>query len=111
MQDAPEGADRRSVAQHTSKHPIAAILLLAEAVAMFNVRAPSTNDAVQGPEAEVNSGVAQHVAAPAVVIPGEHRHGKSGIAQVHQRGEHPHSAARHDRLPLEPELEQVAVDQ
>jgi hypothetical protein len=45
------------------------------------------------------------------VIAGNHRHRHAGIAQVHQRREYPHTAARNDTVPLEPEFEQVAVDE
>jgi len=45
------------------------------------------------------------------MVAGEHGHGNAGIAQVHQRGQDANPGAMHDALPLEPEFEQVAVDQ
>ena len=52
----------------------------------------------------------EHVAAPAVVVARHHHHGEPGIAKVHQRSQHTHGAARYHGAPLEPELEEIAVD-
>jgi len=53
---------------------------------------------------------AQDIAAPAVVIPRNHQHRRSRLAQVSERGEHPKARARDNRSPLEPKLEEIAID-
>ena len=44
------------------------------------------------------------------MIPGDHEHGRSGVRERGERAEHAHVAARHHGAPLEPEVEEVAVD-
>src|SRR4051794_25761483 len=78
---------------------------------MLHARVPATETAGPRTELEVDTGISEDVASPAVVIPREHRHGKSRIAQIHQCGQRTDAGAGNHALPLEPELEQVAVDQ
>src|SRR6185295_19104794 len=53
---------------------------------------------------------AQHVTAPTVVIARDHHDLHTGVDDVGKGGEGSESAARNDRTPFEPELEQVSVD-
>src|SRR6185369_6669990 len=97
--------------QHVSERAIPAILLRTEPIAMLDARAPATQAPRPRAELEIHAGLAEHVATPAVVIAREHRHGYARVAQVHERGQHADPGAWHHGLPLEPELEQIAVDQ
>ena len=104
-------ANRQRVAQHPTEHAVAAIFHGPQPVTMLDPRAPSAQDVRQRTELKVQTRFAQHVAAPAVVIASDHRHRHTGIAQIHQRGEDAHAAARNDALPLEPEFEEIPVDE
>jgi hypothetical protein len=52
----------------------------------------------------------KEVAAPTVVIAADHEDVDAGIANVGEGGERAKVLAGDDRSPLEPEIEQVAVD-
>ena len=54
--------------------------------------------------------VAKDLIAPAVMIPGDPENRQSAVAKLGERRERAKAAARNDRLPLEPEIEEVAVD-
>ena len=68
------------------------------------VSAPRTEHVV---DADVAT---KHVTAPAVVIAGDHHDLHACIDDIGQGGERSESSARNDGTPLEPELEQIAVD-
>jgi len=107
----PKRADGQAVAQHTPERAIATILLRSQAVTMLHSGVPPRK--LAGPRSfqKADSCLFEDVPAPAVVIACDHRDGHTRVAEVHQRRQRPHSAARHHTLPLEPELEQIAVDQ
>jgi len=85
--------------------------LWAQSVAVFDVRVPRTDLTEPRPKAIVDADVAtKHVTAPTVVIAGDHHDLHAGVDDVGKGGESSKSAARDDRTPLEPELEEVAVD-
>ena len=69
-----------------------------------------TQDYKRQLSAKMRAVSAQDIAAPAVVIPRNHQHRRSRLAQVSERGEHPKARARDHRSPLEPKLEEIAVD-
>jgi hypothetical protein len=50
------------------------------------------------------------LAAPAIMISCNHDDGDAGITKVGERGKHAKGRARNDTLPLEPKLEEVAID-
>src|SRR5215208_1358112 len=68
-----ERADREPIAQYPAQCAVAAIFLGAQSVTMLDARLPSAQTAGPGPELEFDARVAQDLAAPAVVIAGEHR--------------------------------------
>src|SRR6476646_5269331 len=104
MQQA-ERSNGESVSQHVPKRAIAAILLRAESIPMLDSFAPAPEASRPGTELKVHSGLAQHVASPAIVVARDQGHGYARISQIHQCREHAHAGSRHDGLPLEPELE------
>ena len=78
---------------------------------MLDERVPSTRDAAPGPDVIVQTQVlAEHLAAPTVVIAGDPQHRNARLADAGELAEHPHAGARHGVPPLEPEVEQVPVD-
>lgn len=107
----PECANGEAVAEHTSQHAIALVLDRTQPVAVFDVRAPSRGCVDDRTESVVDSDVApQHVAAPAVVVARDHGHRDPRVDHIRQCGERAKTASRNHRAPLEPELEQVTVD-
>ena len=52
----------------------------------------------------------QHVAAPAVVVAGHPEHWNAAVHEAREFAQHTHAGTRHHVAPLEPEVEQVAVD-
>src|SRR5690349_3677159 len=97
--------------QHGSKRAIALVLFRPEPVAMLDVHAPPADVADPRTELVVDADVfAQDFAAPAIVIAGDHQHRHAGVYYVGERGECSKAATWEHRAPLEPELEEVAVD-
>src|SRR6185503_17900978 len=106
-----KGANRESVPEHVLDGAVAAILARAQTVAVLEARSPASQFALPWPEPVVDARVAlEHVAAPAVVVAGDHQDRDAIVREIRERPEHAKAAARYDGLPLEPELEQVAVD-
>ena len=106
----PECFDRPSISQHSAKHSIATIFARSQSIAVLDARLPSRNRALPRPDVIIDADIlSQYVAAPAIVVPGDHEHGGARIMQIGQRGEHAKARARNHRAPLEPELEEVAV--
>src|SRR5687768_53046 len=101
----PESADRRRVTQHTPPSAVAPVFDLAQPVAMLDVRAPSGERTGPRAEAILDADLApEYLAAPAVVIPGDHHDSNAGFAQVGQCCEDAKRAARNHVPPLEPEV-------
>ena len=78
---------------------------------MLDPRAPPAQASRPRPELEVDARLIAASPPQQSWLPAEHHHGDPRVAQVHERREHADTRARHDGLPLEPELEQIAVDQ
>jgi acyl-CoA thioester hydrolase len=78
---------------------------------MFDARRPTADRPLPSIEPIVDADVVpQYIAAPAVVISGDHHHRNSRISQVRQRRKHPKAGSRNHGLPLEPEFEEIAID-
>ena len=54
--------------------------------------------------------VAEHVTTPAVVIARHPQYRDAGVHEIRERGEDSKRRPRDDGAPLEPELEEIAVD-
>ena len=77
----------------------------------MNVRAPSGERSFPRAYVVVDADVlAQHLAAPAVVVARDPQHLDAAVAQIRERGDGAKATPRDHRPPLEPEVEQVAVD-
>ena len=106
----PESFDCPSISQYAAEHSIAAILAPPQSIAMLDACVPSGNGAFPWADVVVDADIlSQYIAAPAVVVAGEHEHGGPGVVQIRKRREHAEARARNHRAPLEPELKKVAV--
>jgi acyl-CoA thioester hydrolase len=104
-------SNREWISEHAADHAIALVLGGSQAVTVFDVRAPGTDFASPRSEHVIHADIAtKHVAAPAVMISRNHGHLNAGVDDVSQCSERSKPAARNYRSPLEPELEQIAVD-
>jgi len=107
----PERPDRCGIAEHSPQSAIFAIFDVAKAVAVLDPRVPASDPS--GPRADVVVHAdlpPKYVAAPAIVIACDPKHRYAALDEVGESGEDPERRARNDRAPLEPKLEQVAVD-
>src|SRR5437016_2596997 len=107
----PKRANRHTIAEHASNHAIARVFFRSKTVTMLDVRLPPGDVPSPWAESIIDARVfAQDVAAPAIMVAGDHHHGDSGLDEVGKGRHHSKPVARNDRTPLEPELEQVTVD-
>jgi acyl-CoA thioester hydrolase len=104
-------ANCQRMSQHPTQHAIAFVLSRAQPVAMLDARMPSRNVAEPRAKPVVDADVfAQHLATPAVMVAGNHHHRHTSVGDVRKRGDRSKTATGNDRAPLEPELEQIPVD-
>src|SRR5207244_3361277 len=98
-------------AQNGPDRAIAPILERAQAIAVLDPGIPSSDRPLPPVEPVVDADIfRQNVATPAIVIAGDHDHRNPGLAQIGEGGENAEARSRNDGLPLEPEFEQIAVD-
>ena len=103
-------SNRQPIAQQTAEHSIALVFAGPQPIAMFDAHAPTGDVADPRPKTIVDAGVvAQDLAAPAIVIAGDHQHGHAGVVQIRERGQRTKALSRDHRTPLEPELEQISI--
>jgi acyl-CoA thioester hydrolase len=106
-----KGADGESVAQHAPQHAVTLVFDWSKSVAVLDMRAPSGGAIDDRTESVVDPDVvAQHLATPAVMVAGDHRYGNARVDDVGERRERAEAPTRDHRSPLEPELEQITVD-
>jgi len=99
------------MAQHGAKASVLSILDLAQPVAVLDDGFPARERSDPRPNVIVNADVvAEHVATPAVMVARYPEDWDVGLHEVGERGENSERRSRDDGSPLEPELEQVAVD-
>lgn len=101
----------KPVPKHVSNRAILAILEGSQAIAVFEMHTPSGDVIGQRTELVIDAHVlAQNVAAPTVVVAGDHLHGDAGVDDIGKRSQRAKPTTRDDRTPFEPELEQIAID-
>src|SRR5918999_2255702 len=106
-----EGPNRRGVTQHATPPAVTAVLDLAQTVAVLDVRTPACQRPGPGTNPILDANLSpQHLAAPAVVVPGEHHDAYARLAEIGESREYAERAPRDHVLPLEPEVEEVTVD-
>src|SRR6476620_3823587 len=111
MQEMAEGPDRCGMADHRAKATILSILDLSQSVTVVDGGLPTREPA--GPRADVivhADVAAEHVTSPAVMVARHPEDGNAGLHEVRERGEDAKRRPRDHGSPLDPELEEVAVD-
>ena len=106
-----ECTNRETVSHDRAYHPVSPIFLVAKPVTVLDPRIPSREISSPGTHVVLDTYVLpQDVVPPAVVISGDKKNREPGIAKIGQCGKSAEAVAGDDRLPLEPEIEQVPVD-
>jgi acyl-CoA thioester hydrolase len=104
-------AYRERVPQHLAQHAIPFVFARSETVAVLDARVPPGNVAEPRAKSVIDADViAEDLTAPTIMIPGDHHDRDPGVGDVRQGGNGAEAATGNNRAPLEPELEQVAVD-
>ena len=106
-----ECANRETIAHDRTNHPVPAIFLVTQAVSMLDARVPSSQRTAPGADVILDSNIAaKNLIAPAVVIARDPQNGQAGVAQLCKRRKRAKAASWYHRFPLEPEVEEIAVD-
>jgi len=107
-----ERANGERIPEHAPEHAIAAVLVLAQSVAVLDPCVPAGHASGPRSEAIVDADIVpEHITTPAVMIPSDHHHFDPGVPQVGQCREHPEPTPRDHGLPFVPEIKEIAVDQ
>ena len=94
-----------------TNHSVTAILAVAQPIAVLDPHSPAGNRSFPRADDIADADVfAQHVAAPAVVVPGDPKDIHARIFEIGECRERAEAAARNHGLPLEPEVEEIAID-
>jgi len=111
MQEMAKGPDRRGMAQHRAKATVLSIFGLAQPVTVFDDSLPTSEFSDPRADVIVHADVApKHVAAPAVMVARHPEDRDVGLHKIRECGENSKRRPWDDGSPLEPELEEVAVD-
>ncbi len=106
-----KGRDREAVPQDAAERVIAPVLVVAKSVAVLDQRPPSRKRPAPRSDVILDADIAsQDLAAPTIMVAGNPQDVDPTLPQIRQRGERPERGTRNDGAPLEPEIEQVAVD-
>jgi hypothetical protein len=107
----PERPDREWMAHDGTYQPVAAIFLVSQAVAVLESHLPAGDRALPWTldvgDANV---VAKYFSTPGIVIAGDPEYFDAGVLELSERSKRAKAPSRDHRLPLEPEVEQVAID-
>ena len=109
--DPAERADRPPVPEDGPQHPVAPVLRVAQAVPVIQSRTPAGNGSGPGTDVVRHPDVLrEQVTAPAIVVAGNPHDGYAAVGESRQGRQHLEAGTWHHRAPLEPEVEEVAVD-
>jgi hypothetical protein len=107
----PERLDRCAVSHDRPDHSVATILALAKTIPVFDSRIPAGDGAVPRSDNVVHTDIiAQNFTAPAIMVSRDPDNLESCVSELCEGRECAKAAAGNHRLPFEPEVEQVAVD-
>ncbi len=96
----------------SAEHPVTTVFDGAQSIPVLDMCAPSADDAVPRSRVVRQSDlVPEEVTTPPVVIAGDHQDVETGFPKVSERAQRSKVSAGNDGLPLEPEIEQIAVNQ
>ena len=106
-----EGCDRHTMPENTAKCSIPTVLARPKAVAVLDAGLPPGERAFPRADVVVDSDIiSQHGTAPTVVIAGDHQNRCSRFVQLSEGSEHAKARTWNDCPPLEPELEEVSIN-
>ena len=104
-------ANRQWVSEYASNEAISFVFARSQPIAVLDVNHPASDLSSPWAKAIVDAHVfTKDLSAPTVVVAGDHDDFHPGVDDVGQRGQRSKSDTRNDRPPLEPEFEQIAVD-
>ena len=107
----PKCAYRQPIPHYRAYHSISSVLAVSKTVAMLYASAPSGKLAGPGSQMILDAHVPlENLAPPAVMIAGNPKYSEARVHQIGKSGKCAKARARNDRLPLEPEVEEIAVD-
>jgi hypothetical protein len=107
----PKCAYRQPVPHHRAYRSISSVLAVAKPIAVLHASAPSGNVARPGSETILDADVLlEYLASPAVMVAGNPEYFDPRVPEIGKSGERTKAGARNDRLPLEPEVEEISVD-
>lgn len=106
-----KGFDREGIPQQVADRAVSFVFDRSKPVAVLDVRTPRSYLVSPWSEDVVDAHIlAEHVAAPTIVVSGDHQDRHACIDDVGKRGERAKTSSRNHRFPFEPKLEKVAVD-
>ena len=107
----PERLDSERIAHDGTNEPVASIFLVSQAVAVLDSYFPAGDRSFPWPndvrDADI---VSKYLSAPAVVIARDPQYFHAGVLELRERRQCAKASSRNHGLPLEPEVEQVAID-
>ena len=107
----PEYLDREWMAHDGTNQPVAAIFLVSQAIAVLESYLPAGDRALPRTlhvrDADI---VAKYFSTPGIVIAGDPQYFDARVLELRERRQRAKAPSRDDCLPLEPEVEQVAID-
>ena len=106
-----ERSDCPLVSHNGANHSVAAVLLVAQSVTVLDAQAPAGDSAFPRSDAVIDTDIfTKDLSTPAIVVAGDPENVDAGVAQLGQRSEGAKAATGDDGFPLEPEVEQIPVD-
>src|SRR5664279_1238362 len=110
--DPAERLDRPRMPEDPAQAAVGTVFHLAQPVPVLDRRLPSGDLPRPSAHAIVDADLSrEHLAPPAVVVPGKHRHRHARVHEIGEGRQRAEVSARDHGAPLEPEIEQVAVDE
>lgn len=107
----PECLDRERMSHDGANHPVAAIFLVSQAIAVLDSYLPARDRSLPRTHDVRNANVvAKYVPTPAIVVAGNPDDFHAGVLELSERRKRAEASSRDHRVPLEPEVEQIAVD-
>jgi hypothetical protein len=106
-----KGTNRPRVSDDSTQHTVAPILSGSQSVAVLDACAPPSDFPFPLANVIVDADVlAQYVAAPTIVVAGNHQHVCARFLEVGECGENAEARPRNYRAPFKPKLEEITVD-
>src|SRR4051812_35835604 len=106
-----ERFDCELISHDRSNHPVAAVFLVPQSVAVLDPGIPPGDCAFPRPDDIGDTNIlSEDLASPTIVIAGDPEYFNAGVSQLCEGGERAEAATGNHGLPLEPEVEKISVD-